>query len=1647
VAIISDERNAPSIDALDAHCHNLLYEMLLNDRRPVAIVGSGMSMVYGGVSWEISVKLALNYAVELIEGCKQKMRGQIDLASKLAAMEQDQIALKAFHGDEEALKSSNHKYVALDLCERALDRVDALEGRYRPKCSMVDDRAEGVSSFRAFMSKVYRDDTFYITELIRQRFHADQLKDELRSLSPQAVQYLAISIYSREFIADLIKPYKSLSRLFEIFIADLDRPLQRMGYADYDALPIDRRSALAFFLAGQQPKVMCEVLRRKIDEARAASENKSEDFQPSSPSVREMLSPPRPILDPIVRLREWLRVKRYMTLNFDYVLEKKLMLEDLRSTEPPPYGIEQAVAKEQLIKDGDTGGLTRRFPDGQLASTDVYNDKAVGRLFEFALDSADYRAQILHLHGRADRPSSMLLTDNDSNRQYRRDRSVRTTLEQALDVTLTGNPILFVGIGLSEAEITRALRELVSRGRATPHNPVFAIMALEKDGTSGWRNQMAFYSQYGIHLIHAGNPGRWQGLPYFLKVIKALKDRLTHKSWVDRFILEDFTGAPLSNDAFPDDNRARRQPNGAMQQDSGRHVEFSGMSGDRKIFSFLVRKICAARKTPPKPNVIRGWKDYLEMFEAKLFTFSTIEAMRDLYEGSIVHAQQRRLPQTHAEFDADSDKELNISAENHDISDNKDKLLVREMMLWKQEHERGKGAGSVTFEHGWRHKSVACDWKVSTDEWNKGLVQINDTFEVPPLGTAGDQMTKVANRLLKTTSYATFFSPLGTGKGQLLRILSQKLREKKQPYLILNCNFAIEFDSVLSQVLIFIWQFRNKSKFGHTPRYNRLLALGQCLQYFKKINLDPAPTIIISGLERLIDRRGNSVAPELDLLLNKLISNDFSETNFRLIILGADGCESYIRKKMNNISQVPRPNSRKFIAVNWSEISDESAINLLERGFLGHLFRTAQSAADGRINSVEIKDQLSYAAARSTEAIQPNAARSLSIEAVMRVVLDNWHELAFEPSESSPKLVALNRLRAVLDLHILEALSFIGMPTESSVLDHLNTPGGLLDKISRQLPKDRDKKLIQRMERCAAIGRLTKFGLVLTIPAYPNKNGNIPVVPGNQGNAMETQLNQWVDPDKLRIVLHRSAIAEMRERIGVRSGDELLSNSFSMTLALSMPTDLTVASENIQNDLKTTVGRLRGSWRDTVLSEKHKSVAELLAELRRVVNPNSDLVSKFDLSVIRSEALLSQLERSITMMVTDMQVNIRAAAGIIRGFFSAASLVAQMPTKDALGDGELGEFEEHRRRISHLIDRLRQSHRARATALELLAKIKIGGRNNQRNNIVDKLIKEVQSITNEVNQHPALYIGELIWLLNERSVIALLQGDLYEAQRGFREADRLNYVLRTPLPGQAWRRIEINRALLRIERGRIAEARSKLIEIEKKIMLAPAKSEEEDKRTKPLIESYIGLCEHLGGNYTIAERHFSRAISALILTEQQRALAVTYVRKAALLYDLRRTDEANKLAYLGRSTAEAGRQMDILWRARLTEIRGMDAKADSSKIITLLNQAKQYATVMELPRVGIQALRGLAEHHLELGDLESAGIAASEGMTVAMRCGMVLQRIALRTLMGRILLSRGDDSGMYLLRRAISHADRVGYQLQMDRAQQAIIEASARHYN
>jgi hypothetical protein len=84
-----------------------------------------------------------------------------------------------------------------------------------------------------------------------------------------------------------------------------------------------------------------------------------------------------------------------------------------------------------------------------------------------------------------------------------------------------------------------------------------------------------------------------------------------------------------------------------------------------------------------------------------------------------------------------------------------------------------------------------------------------------------------------------------------------------------------------------------------------------------------------------------------------------------------------------------------------------------------------------------------------------------------------------------------------------------------------------------------------------------------------------------------------------------------------------------------------------------------------------------------------------------------------------------------------------------------------------------------------------------------------------------------------------------------------------------------------------------------------------------------------------------------------------------------------------------------------------------------------------------------AEWRMERDDMTAAAAIATRAMCYATANGMTLMRIRLRTLMGEIMLRQGDPSGEFLLQRALSHANRIGYQPQLNQARKALLRVQA----
>jgi tetratricopeptide (TPR) repeat protein len=1547
------------VDRLDSHARELYYELRLSGRRPIAVVGSGMSVPYGGVSWPESIKLALNEALMLLKNLEAIIEESTISESKKRRYQNRRM--RALAGvvalnQDGAMRQSSEKYLAMDLAKDAFMVAAEITGDVAPENPKPD--------FLLFMQDLFKNNKQTLTAEIMDQFSftAENAQTLRAILSSTCIYWLAEIIFSHDTLAKLAK----LAENDQVCIK-LAREIKACCQNTQNALPQDLHSLLSVFLADLDVTCRQKLLQQLKKKAVRKINGKSE------------LSPARrPMLDQISELFTKFDLRRAITLNFDFELENALVIDDLRATKPASYDFAAALKDSEFesadVNDAPDSTLSppkiavnRRFSDGLAAASDIYIEGQGARLFEFALNSSDYRMQILHLHGRADVPDSMLLTESDLNRIYRRDPNFRTTLEQALDVVLTGNPILFVGLGLSEPEITRSLRQLVSEGRATPSNPAFAIDVIHDGGdnalggTDAWRRQLALYKQFGIHFIAAGHPRHNpnEDLAHHRHVIGNLIALIDALSSDDRSI-----AARLRNKITMQTWRAGFAKLGYLEK----------LPVDRLAFWHIAPRIISWKPASKlQPHTAASWKYYLRKLENKFISQAIVIEINRLSDDLRTYAERESFTSVNDEKDRRND---DYSHREWQFQENKITPPI------------------CTYIH--RHA-------INITGSNCG-------------GSVTPSNTLLASKIRKSSQpISVYLAPIGSGKGAIVRKLSQILGKvvggQEWHRIFVNCTFGIEFESAVILILEFFWQRSNISiTEKDIPKTNRLAALERAIN----AGVQPAyasdtrpPVLVLTGVERLIDCKGQHITPELDLLLQILLRRATVQSGFRIILFGTPECRPAVGKTAQSLTAL--------------EFADLTQLPEFQRGddmagFCSFLLKYAKDAASAR-NLKLLSSQLNDLAYYSHKSIVPNGPRSEASKQLITLVLENWHLLTADATRS----LAQVRTTAELEKKILSVLAFVGMPIELTLLKHFPALLKLASKVASTPGEDIDKIFEE------SINRLYASGMLLKVRAFRDEH---------QG--------------AVRLVLHRAVLAEIRDRYGLRNGEELLSNSFFLTLAVSLPTDLVIADDDMHLELSSIVGFLRGAWKDAILSN---DILNKIDACREYLFKDSQGKALTDggLHARRSGYFedLTKLERCLCLQLAPMHASLRAAGGIVRSFFSAATLVSAHADKVTNNDKGLGEFEEHKRRISGILSRYRDTLNAAKDVDDIIGRL---GSNldNDWNDRVSKLknaieIEKAAKLRLSGNQPAvAFYSGELLWLLNEQAVIAMLQGDLYGGETAFREAYGVLRAYKGEGSRQSWRRLEINRTLLLVERGRIGQARSHLDAIDGKMAAQKYRSAQEDAIIKPLIIGYKGYCDFINGFYKGARTNYGQAIELLCKdNQQQRALALFYWRRAELEFNLNNVDDALKDVQFSIGAAEAGRQIDVVWRARLLQARLLSGK-DKALAEAIFTGAIKYAEQMDLPRISVMALGRYARHRLELGDVEAASSLAKQSMIFAGKNGMTLERISLRVLMGTILLSKGDRSGLYLLRRAIAHADRIGFQQQVDRAHRALLDDSRR---
>ncbi|HET9640430.1 MAG TPA: SIR2 family protein [Allosphingosinicella sp.] len=486
-----------------------------------------------------------------------------------------------------------------------------------------------------------------------------------------------------------------------------------------------------------------------------------------------------------------------------------------------------------------------------------------------------------------------------------------------------------------------------------------------------------------------------------------------------------------------------------------------------------------------------------------------------------------------------------------------------------------------------------------------------------------------------------------------------------------------------------------------------------------------------------------------------------------------------------------------------------------------------------------------------------------------------------------------------------------------------------------------------------------------------------------------------------RFAVHLSLQEEIRDRNGLPLSDAILTTAYNMSLYAAQPADTALPEAILHDDLGQLIDWLIGSYKDEPMNDYAKA-APGTPEARAA--PHS-------------------------------VASLRAAVSLVRGLYSTAALLAVDRGDRSVDEARDGLLTEHGERLERLINAFDQMWRA-------------------RDNATDPIGPE------------ALYPDELVWLHNERGVVKLAQGDLYEARFSLDEADRINreYV-EFGDESHNWRRITLNQIAVDIERGRLQSAEERMNAVERRLGKEKADhirrtyldaasfsrlafdpvSSYEDILVMALITGNRGLVAHLRGELDVAKSQFERAIGVFQRMDEQRAAALFRRHKASLSGSLGDWEGLKTGARLAAAGAESVRQLDIVYAARLVEACASDASdspVERRKAFRLAAEALEYAEMSDLHRLSIEAYTRIGLAKMHAGDYDAALENMAEAMATAARYGLTLQKIKLRTLLGRIFIARGSEpAGKALIRNAINGATRIGYHKEIQAARAALAEA------
>lgn len=204
-------------------------------------------------------------------------------------------------------------------------------------------------------------------------------------------------------------------------------------------------------------------------------------------------------LDPLRRVVSELGIRRFVTTNYDFEIERFFQDSGYRgfpARPAGPVGTRLPDHKPDAFRTDSIGGVLR---------DQTFTQETAADMIGFAIEDGAQDAAVYHLHGRATRDDGLVITERDYMELYMTDGPGRATADEGISLIFSGAPLIFLGLGMSETDLLRPLRQFISNRDRTIGYTSIALLPADRSIRARTKFSSALFLRYGIYTIFYGS--------------------------------------------------------------------------------------------------------------------------------------------------------------------------------------------------------------------------------------------------------------------------------------------------------------------------------------------------------------------------------------------------------------------------------------------------------------------------------------------------------------------------------------------------------------------------------------------------------------------------------------------------------------------------------------------------------------------------------------------------------------------------------------------------------------------------------------------------------------------------------------------------------------------------------------------------------------------------------------------------------------------------------------------------------------------------------------------------------------------------------------------------------------------------------------